>query len=741
MARQSKPHSLNLSILLSVLLPMGILMIGASIASVVVTIDLSQKQLETSVIEAAAAVAPQLSELAWEFDYDLLEIVLHSQLGVADIAAIELDLVSGFQLLVGPVAEVRDAPSATANLFKTIEGVDQNLGTVRIYGDVSAGQALGYRRAMALIVISSCAIALTTLGIYFNLRRRIVMPINELAQAVDRSDQSVEDLSLDLSPSAERQMASEVHVVLNAVRAMYDRLIAYNTALVDRQNELSRAAQIVGIGYAVIDANTGKALSCDANFAAMIGCSVEAAKSRSFLEQVGAGYPIGQTPEMRAQRMEALMRGRTLIEVFQFKRPDGGINHVRLIMEPKLQPDGKLPILELASYDLTDLTDSEQRARQSEKMQTIGKLTGGVAHDFNNLLAIISGNLELIQGATSPEETDALAKVALTAVERGAKLTGQLLSFARKQPLSPELIFPGRLMRDLEPLLQTSVGPTIEMEIIHDSGLWAVTADSTQLQAGVLNLVVNARDAMPTGGKLTIECSNTRIDLEYANRHVEVKPGQYVCIAVTDTGEGMPADVLAQAVDPFFTTKSVGQGTGLGLSMVFGFVKQSGGHLKIYSEVGHGTTVRMYLPRSYQAEDTTQPPEGPLDRPALRGVKVLLVEDEEALRVLYQRQLEALGCVVVSAANAAAALTLCDTIDRPDLLLTDVVLPGDKNGKVLAVEVQERFGDIPVLYMSGFTENAIIHDGKLDVGSLLLQKPFTLETLTTMVTRAVSLAK
>ena len=370
-------------------------------------------------------------------------------------------------------------------------------------------------------------------------------------------------------------------------------------------------------------------------------------------------------------------------------------------------------------------------------MQAIGILTGGVAHDFNKVLAIMAGNLELIEDATSLDEVKSLADVAITAVDRGASITSQLLSFARKHPQSPKVLNPARLLSELEPLLKVSAGAQIDIELVRDSGLWAIFADPEQLQAAIINLVVNARDAMQNGGNLTIECSNTRIDQEYADDHQDVEAGQYVCISVSDNGAGMPPDVLESAFEPFFTTKPAGIGTGLGLSMIYGFIKQSRGHAKIYSEVDHGTTVKVYFPRSHEEIVAPVDLKVPSPKPGLRGVRVLLVEDDTDLQRVFVKQLVSIGCVVESAGSSTEALELCKSIEPPDVILTDVILGEGMNGKALAMQVRETFRDIKVIYMSGFTENAIIHGGTLDSGCVFLQKPFNLATLTAVMSKVV----
>ena len=373
--------------------------------------------------------------------------------------------------------------------------------------------------------------------------------------------------------------------------------------------------------------------------------------------------------------------------------------------------------------DVTERLRIEQVARQAQKMEAIGHLTGGVAHDFNNLLQVIASNLDLM--ARHQEDRDLLAthiKYASGAAERGAKLTRQLLAFARRQPLEPVVVNLGKRVRAMGDLLHRTLGETIEIETIVDAGLWNTFVDVNQVENAILNLAVNARDAMPAGGKLTIELANAVLDEKYARLHEEVTPGQYVMLAVTDTGAGMPAEVAARAFEPFFTTKPEGQGTGLGLSMVYGFVKQSSGHAKIYSEIGLGTTIRIYLPRSRRPEEVL----APVDSEPARGrnERILLVEDDADVRRAVAEMTRGLGYQVTEARDGEEALALLHGGAPFDLLFTDVVMSGAVSGRTLARHAQQVLPGLAVLFTSGYTENAIIHHGRLDEGVHLLSKPY-----------------
>lgn len=374
------------------------------------------------------------------------------------------------------------------------------------------------------------------------------------------------------------------------------------------------------------------------------------------------------------------------------------------------------------------MRQTEAALQQAQKMETIGKLTGGVAHDFNNLLQVISGNLQLMAAdLTTMPAVRRRVDNALASVERGAKLASSLLSFARKQPLEPKVIKVGRLITGIEDMLRRSLGEEVEMETVVSGGLWSTSVDVAQLENAILNLAINARDAMDGRGKLTIEVNNALLDTAYCATHPDVTPGQYVAIAVTDTGSGMTPEVMRQAFEPFFSTKAEGKGTGLGLSMVYGLVKQSGGHIKIYSELGEGTTIKLYLPRSRDAEDSYVPLE---TQPVVGGSEtVLVVEDDDAVRATAVDILTTLGYRVLKASDASAALTVIDSGVHIDLLFTDVVMPGPLRSPELARKAKERLPALGVLFTSGYTENSIVHGGRLDRGVELIGKPYTKESL------------
>ncbi|WP_454621837.1 PAS domain S-box protein [Bradyrhizobium cenepequi] len=386
--------------------------------------------------------------------------------------------------------------------------------------------------------------------------------------------------------------------------------------------------------------------------------------------------------------------------------------------------------------DLTDKIAAEERMRQAEKMEAVGQLTGGIAHDFNNILTVITGTIEILADAVKNEpQLAAITKMIDEAAERGAELTQHLLAFARKQPLDPREIDVNLLIVDTTKLLQRTLGEHVEIESIFEGETCLAIVDPNQLVTAILNLALNARDAMPDGGKLVIETGSVFLDETYAKLQGDVRPGRYAMIAVSDTGTGIPSDIIDKVFNPFFTSKGPGKGTGLGLSMVYGFIKQSAGHIKIYSEEGHGTTVRMYLPPATSATAAIEPALAA----KLEGGNetILVVEDDKLVRDYVLTQLHSLGYVTLDAANAAEALAITRA-DRPfDLLFTDVIMPG-MNGRQLAEEIHRLKPDVKVLFTSGYTENAIIHHGRLDEGVLLLAKPYRKSDMAIMIRKALA---
>jgi signal transduction histidine kinase/ActR/RegA family two-component response regulator len=394
--------------------------------------------------------------------------------------------------------------------------------------------------------------------------------------------------------------------------------------------------------------------------------------------------------------------------------------------------------------EIAERTKAEDALRQAQKMEAIGQLTGGVAHDFNNLLTVIIGGLDNMSrrfdAGTVARDEARLRRgldMAMQAAQRAATLTARLLAFSRRQALNPSPLQADRLVRGIGDLLQRSIGEHISLELVGSPGLWPALADPNELEQALVNLAVNARDAMPAVGKLTIETQNTFLDEGYLSTVPEpVSPGQYVMVAVSDTGHGMDSDTLARVFEPFFTTKERGKGTGLGLSQVYGFVRQSGGHIRVYSELDQGSTVKLYLPRFHGEAVALEVSAARPDTALLQGSEtVLLVEDDDGVRAYSSGVLRELGYNVIEASNAQSAMATLADHPKIDLLFTDVVLPGGVHGHKLAEEVRTRRPGVRVLFTSGYTRNAIVHNGRLDPGVELITKPFTYEDLAQRVRR------
>ncbi|MEX3843709.1 PAS domain S-box protein [Paraburkholderia sp. BR10882] len=463
-------------------------------------------------------------------------------------------------------------------------------------------------------------------------------------------------------------------------------------------------------------------------------------------EIIGSHFSRFYTPEDAAAGLPqrgletAAREGRFESEGWRVRK-DGSRFWAHVVIDAIRDNDGALAGFAKITRDVTEQRETERALDetrmalyQSQKMEAIGKLTGGVAHDFNNVLQVVRGNLELIESRLSRDSQiqERLDK-AIDAVERGAKLASQLLAFGRRQPLQPVVINLATALRNMDDMLRRALDETIQVETVVAGGLWNTYADVHQLENVILNLAINARDAMPDGGRLTLELGNTMLDDRYVAGLQDVPAGQYVLLAVTDTGVGMSPDILARAIDPFFTTKPEGYGTGLGLSMVYGFVKQSGGHLRLYSEVGQGTTVKVYLPRSMgSAIERPSPVSTPL-----RGGRetVLVVEDDAKLQSTVVDMLGGLGYTVLKADDPQQALAIIRSGVHIDLLFTDVVMPGPLKSPDMARQACETLPQLKVLFTSGYTQNAIVHGGRLDEGVELLSKPYSRDQLARKIRR------
>ncbi|MEH2533916.1 PAS domain S-box-containing protein [Bradyrhizobium sp. AZCC 1588] len=442
--------------------------------------------------------------------------------------------------------------------------------------------------------------------------------------------------------------------------------------------------------------------------------------------------PVRDMPASRALRGEAFDASEIVL------RPVGGNPPVHLVISgrPLRDASGAISGAALVYHDITGSRETEHKLQQAQKLDAIGKLTGGVAHDFNNMLTVITGTTEtLVANLAHEPALQKTAELIDQAAERCSELIQHLLAFARRQPLQPRNVDINATLLDIAKLLRPTLGEQVEVNSILEQEVAIAHIDASQLANSLLNMAINARDAMPNGGKLLLETRNVVLDEAYAQANPDAKPGPYVMLAVSDTGAGMPQDVLDKVFEPFFTTKEVGKGSGLGLSMVYGFVKQSGGHIRIYSEVGHGTTIKLYLPPARGQVEAAPPAATPLPH---GNETIMVVEDDALVRNFVTAQLQSLGYRTVAAANGPAAMNLIEGGQAFDLLFTDVIMPGGMTGRELADKVLKLRPGIKVLYTSGYTDNAIVHQGRLDPGVLLLTKPYRKSQLANMIRRALS---
>ena len=425
----------------------------------------------------------------------------------------------------------------------------------------------------------------------------------------------------------------------------------------------------------------------------------------------------------------------------KIRRPDGELRWISTRGKLTYAEADARPRLAGVTMDITERRFAEEALRQSQKMQAVGQLTGGLAHDFNNLLTAISGSLELLGLRAAQGRTDEFARytnAAQRAAKRAAALTHRLLAFSRQQTLVAKLTDINRLVAEMEDLVRRTMGPSITVQVRAAQDLWTTCIDAGELENALLNLCINARDAMPEGGELTIETANLSID-ERAAQQSDVTPGEYATLSVSDTGAGMEPEVVRRAFDPFFTTKPIGEGTGLGLSMIYGFVRQSGGRARIFSEPGRGTMVRLYLPRSTGTPEINDSNASAAEESrAQAGETVLVVDDEPTVRMLITEVLDDLGYAAIEAADGHEGLDILRSKRRIDLLITDVGLPGGLNGRQVADAGRSFRPELKVIFITGFAEHAVFHNAPMEAGMHIITKPFTMDTLTARIREVIA---
>ncbi|UZE49208.1 ATP-binding protein [Rhodopseudomonas sp. P2A-2r] len=624
----------------------------------------------------------------------------------------------------------------TATVFTAPDG--RRIAVAMVVAPLTSGVRTGVIETQPFDRIIAPAIALQGTGLIVALVAVIgavllaVLLSRSLARPVVRITAAVDDFSRTGHLVVPKGLSGETSVLASAFAQAVGKIEETTAALLGKSELLDKIIASMADAVVVIDAEGRRVFAnptCVAVFgeAAEIGSERWKMKYKRFLGDGVTPMPEGESPSVRALRGESFDN----VEL-GIRHGDQALIQLAASGRPIKNADGSFGGAVVVYRDVTALRETERQLRQSQKMEVIGQLTGGVAHDLNNILTVVTGGVEMLSdGVAGQPALEQVAEMVDSAIGRAADLTNGLLSFARKQPLRPRSIDVNALIADTAKLLAATLGEQIEIEIDPGQGLRPVLADPSQLGSALINLALNARDAMRGGGKLLLETSNVDLDDSYANQHDEVSAGRYVMLAVSDTGSGIPAAIRHRVFEPFFTTKDVGEGTGLGLSMVYGFVKQSGGHIEVYSEEGHGTTIRLYLPcaAARQPEaDATAPP------PVQSGRETLLVvEDDPLVRNSVMTHLAALGYTAHSAATAADALTMVYGGLEFDLLFTDVMLSGGIHGRQLADALRKSRPGLKVLFTSGYTENAIIHHGRLDAGVHLLSKPYRRADLARMI--------
>jgi PAS domain S-box-containing protein len=556
----------------------------------------------------------------------------------------------------------------------------------------------------------------------------ILLLATVITLATRRSRRELQD-SLDATLATNEALEAAVAERTEHLVAAHEDL-QHTTTLI--QNTFNSVAEAV----LVID-TTGAVLLANAAARAMLryrdGMTVQQIRGLSVAYHADGVTKVSleQMPSAQVLRGEPFDEQEIVIHRSDGRHP----LHLVVSGRPLRDASGAIRGAALVYHDISVWRETERKLQQAQKLDAIGKLTGGVAHDFNNMLTVITGTTEtLVAGLANQPSLLKTAELIDQAAERCRELIQHLLAFARRQPLQPRNVDVNGTVLDMAKLLRPTLGEQIEINSILEQEVATSHIDPSQLAHSLLNMAINARDAMPNGGKLLLETRNVVLDQAYAQANPDVKPGPYLMLAVSDTGTGMSREVQDRVFEPFFTTKEVGKGSGLGMSMVYGFIKQSGGHIKIYSEEGHGTTIKLYLPPARGRTETMAAAAAPVSR---GSETILVVEDDALVRNFVTAQLQSLGYQTAAAADGRAALQLIENGQPFDLLFTDVILPGGMSGRQLAETLARRRPDIKVLYTSGYTDNAIVHHGRLDPGVLLLTKPYRKSQLAKMIRQAL----
>lgn len=677
-----------------------------------------EELLEANLAEVKAGYSTMLASHVWEVSDKEVNILLDGILALQSTHFVTI--VKGNQVLYQRGSPNVEFPvTQQIPLYYTYKGEKIELGTLTVTASRSAIIGILFDRFFVILATNAIVIAAVSLFVFVLFQLFVTKHLQRIATFAHALSPETMGRSLVLDRPARPERPDELDILTDAINDMRNNLQSGFRALEESESRFRSLIDNAEDIIVLLDTD-GNVQYGSPSVKQVLGFPAERIGGKP---ASGLVHPDDRTnfeawlEELRAEA------GRSARLSFRMQH-DGGTWCTLEATGQNLLDDPAVAAIVLNARDETEREAIEALLRQSQKMEAVGQLTGGIAHDFNNLLAVIIGNMEMLEEALHGDPTHQdYAVRALGAAARGAELTQRLLAFSRKQALQPEATDLNELVLGMTDLLRRTLGEDIEIKSAAAGDLWATEIDAAQMENALLNLAVNARDAMPMGGRLTIETTNKTLDEKYVAAEDELAAGDYVMISVRDTGSGMPPDVAENAFDPFFTTKEVGKGSGLGLSMVYGFVKQSGGHIEISSESGKGTAIKMYLPRATSAPAVI-PAESLVAQPRGRGETIVLVEDDPEVRSLAVMLLDGLGYKVVEAASAGAGLAMFEATPRVDMLLTDIVLPGGMSGPDLAEEVSRRWPNVKILYISGYAENAVEKHLGLGDGVELLQKPF-----------------
>lgn len=734
-----KKMTLGFKTAISVALPMLIIIIIVIAVNSVITFRSANAQLAASVQNTAADDIALITENLWQLDLNALQEKLDAYVKVGQITGAKIADDDGLLLQAGFFGHAPRAYVATYDLVYQRTSSQVTLGVLTL--EASRSQTWAQTE---LEVLKFAALALVMVAVSFFLINRlldqlVLSPIKKISIDLHQRPEDWSKFQIDLGPMSD---ARELNELIMSIHEMRDQILTSFNKIEQSQLRLAHAAEMTGLGYATADLVQDRMLVVDENFANLLGRTVEELLTLSIQKDLVEFSSNSTDIEQARHRADLLMKGESFTATDPFQLENGKVRYVKRVCTFRKDLGDQDVIVDIAAQDVTEIFEMREQLLQSQKMKSIGQLTGGVAHDFNNLLAVILGNLELLRDDNDPAAQTGMIEAAITATLRGADLTRNMLAFARKAPLRPEVMDLNRVVRDAKNWMARALPESVVVETSLLAGLWPVEADRTSLESALLNLTLNARDAMEGQGNLTIETANVRIDEAYIDsRHEELAPGRYVMVAVSDTGPGIPDEVIGSIFEPFFTTKPPGVGSGLGLAMTVGFMQQSGGTVQVYSEIGVGTTFKLYFPAGKAQIADPDKAVSESSGAVGGGKKLLLAEDEEAVRTTLVTVLERAGYHVTAAISGDAAFAIFDADPTFDMLLTDIVMPGTLQGTGLAKALRENWPDLPVLFMSGYASEATVHGNGLKPEDIRLMKPVRRAELLAAVNKVLASSK